>query len=62
MGIAMNLQPLPPPRVTAAGVPIVPSRNRLLAAVLALDTAIRRLAWRLSLARPTSARQRYPYC
>jgi len=57
----MNLQPLPPPRVDAAGVPIVPSRDRLLTAILALDGAIRRLAWRLSRARQTSVRQRYPY-
>lgn len=57
----MSLQPLPPPRVDAAGVPIVPSRDRLMTAILALDGAIRRLAWRLSLARTTSVRQRYPY-
>ena len=35
----MNLQPLPPPRVDAARQPIVPSRDRLLTAILALDGA-----------------------
>jgi hypothetical protein len=61
MEIAMNLQPLPPPRVDAAGVPIVPSRDRLLTAILTLDGAIRRLAWRLSGARTTPVRRHYPY-